>query len=251
MNERNMLYSLYSLGSKARRGDDLKYVIAQMPRVISLNILDFVLRPSGKNFHQVGELVYRELPYELLVDRFAVHHLQLPLFRNIDPDYTIPLHNWLKALTMAQDLKKSLKEVITMEARLQEFYDYDLGFAQFVERHGIVASDPKVREEYDLWRIEQLVTMEEAFRNRAEGKAEGITEGITIGRGEGITEGITIGRGEGISIGRDGRNMEFALKAFRKAISDDSFPGIIETLREFDIPEETINIAMDEVKANK
>jgi hypothetical protein len=114
-----------------------------------------------------------------------------------------------------------------MEPRLKEFYSYDCGFAQFVERHGMVASDPKAREEYDLWRYNQWLTMKEASRNKAEGRAEGRAEGS------------------------DERNMEIASKAFRKAKSADNFLGIIETLREFDIPEETIQIALDEVKASK
>ncbi|MDR1537309.1 MAG: hypothetical protein LBU32_04810 [Clostridiales bacterium] len=40
-----------------------------------------------------------------------------------------------------------------MDTALRGYYEEDPGFAQFVERHGYVASKPEVRKEYKLWQI--------------------------------------------------------------------------------------------------
>jgi hypothetical protein len=219
MNERSLLYGEQSLSGEARRGNKLSAVTAKIPRVIVLNILDFVLRQAGRNFHQVAELAYREAPRERAVEKFEIHHLQLPKFRELEPDFKSPLHCWLAAICRAQEQKVLLKEVVNMDAALQTFYEDDPGFAQFVERHGYVASLPEVRKEYKLWQIEQVVMGEEIERAKAKGRTE--------------------------------RDMEIALKTFRNAKTGGDLSRIIETLSDFDISEETIKIAMKQTESER
>ncbi|MDR0671481.1 MAG: Rpn family recombination-promoting nuclease/putative transposase [Oscillospiraceae bacterium] len=218
-NERSLLYGEQSLSGGARRGDTLTVVTANLPRVIVLNILDFVLRPSGRNFHQVAELTYREAPRERAVERFEIHHLQLPVFRELKPDFKSPLHCWLTAICRAQEQKVFLREVVEMDAALKAYCEVDPGFAQFVERHGYVASLPQVRKEYKLWQIEQVVIGEENARILAKGRAE--------------------------------RDMEIALKFFRKAKSESDHSRIMENLRDLDIQEEIIEAAGKQAKSER
>jgi hypothetical protein len=156
--------------------------------------------------------------------RFA---LIFSLIRELAPDLTKPLHCWLKAICEAQRRKVTLWEVVSMDTALKAYYEVDPGFAQFVERHGYVASRPEVREEYKLWQIEQVVMGEEFERVEA--------------------KGIAVGKAEGIAEGRRSREMEIALKTFRKAKPQEDLSDIIENLRDYDIPEETIQAAMRRV----
>jgi hypothetical protein len=103
--ERSLIYAEQPLIGNARRGDTLKKVTAGMPRVIVVNILDFILRKNGRNFHQVAELTYREAPQERATDRFEIHALELPKFRELEyADMSKPLHCWLTAICEAQEL---------------------------------------------------------------------------------------------------------------------------------------------------
>jgi hypothetical protein len=61
-----------------------------------------------------------------------------------------------------------------MDATLKEFREADPGFAQFVDRYGIVASTPEMLKAYNDWRIAQMAWGEEIAWIKAEGKAEGI-----------------------------------------------------------------------------
>jgi flagellar biosynthesis/type III secretory pathway protein FliH len=128
-----------------------------------------------------------------------------------------------------------------MEDALKAYYETDPGFAQFVERHGYVASLPQVRKEYKLWQIEQVVTGEENARIFARGRDEGKAEGIAVGKAEGKAEGIAVGKAEGKAEGIAERDMEIALNAIRKARSGET--GVIETLKDFGVSDETIRAA--------
>lgn len=205
MLERNLLYAEQSLASKAKRGDTLKEAIESMPRVIVINIVEKALRSVG-GFHQVVELSYREPPYERATDRFEVHNLELDKFRKLQlKKLEKPLHLWLTALCRAQDSKTTMMEVVRMDTQLQIFYDVDPGFAQFVDRHGVVVALPDIRKAYLLWEYEQIVNALERERLEAKGEARGEARGISIGEARGITigkaEGITIGKAEGELIG--------------------------------------------------
>ncbi|MDR1607123.1 MAG: Rpn family recombination-promoting nuclease/putative transposase [Deltaproteobacteria bacterium] len=101
-------------------------------RVIALAILNFVLRPDAKNFHQVAELTSREEPREKLSSPYTFHFLQLPKFKEIKPDFNNPLHCWLTALVRSEESNRRLMEVVEEDANLLKFSQADQGFAQFV-----------------------------------------------------------------------------------------------------------------------
>jgi predicted transposase/invertase (TIGR01784 family) len=122
MNERVFLYSQQLFSAEVKRGDKLAEAVANLPRVVSINILDFTLRPDGKNFHQILELVYREKPWKRGVDNFEIHHLQLPKFDEVEFDSRIPLHCWLKAILLAQKLNKPLTVIPAVVVTTEFFF---------------------------------------------------------------------------------------------------------------------------------
>ena len=131
-----------------------------------------------------------------------------------------------------------------MDAPLQEYYDSDPGFAQFVERHGVVAAMPDIRKAYRRWEYDVILDMlEEERRNAkmeallAESKAEG--EAIGEARGE--------ARGE--AKGRDERDMEIAQKAFAGLKHGRDLSEIVYMLKEFDIPDDIIDSAKKQAEA--
>jgi predicted transposase/invertase (TIGR01784 family) len=171
--ERSLLYSEQALASRAVRGDKLTEVTYTMPKVVVLNILDFELRKSGKSFHQVIELMYREEPAQRATDKLVIHNLELPKFRRCEPDFTNPLHIWLTAMCRTQELKKPMREIVEMDENLKSYYKTDDGFAQFSDRHGIVAANSDVRKEYRRWEYDRILSGLEAERLTTEGEERG------------------------------------------------------------------------------
>jgi predicted transposase/invertase (TIGR01784 family) len=223
MIERDLLYSEQTLVAHAKVGTALKDVILTMPRVVVLNILDFDLRVNGRNFHQVAELTYREEPRERATDKFEIHNLELKKFRRIEPDLRKPLHCWLTAVCKAQDEQKSLKEVVELDARLEEYYRSNPGFAQFTDRHALVSAEPEVRRDYRRWQYEQMVNALERDRLAKENEAKGRAEGEAKGKAE--------------------RDLEIALRVFEKRAQSASFAEISQMLGELGISESTIETA--------
>jgi hypothetical protein len=192
-----------------------------MPKLICVTLLDFTLRP-GKNFdfHQVVDCVYRQKPHQLATGHQVIHHLQLPVFLKKEakrPDFNNPLHCWLLAIVESHRQGKRMDEVIEMRPELEEFRKRDKGFDQFAARHGLVTSDPKVRQKYDLWAINDIIMAEEFYRREAKGKAETM--------------------------------MEISLKRLRRAKSNADRRSAIKDMRELDIPDVTIKEARKRIKA--
>ena len=181
--ERALLYAEQALASGARRGDTLETVTSTMPRVIVVNLLEKAVRATG-GYHQIVEMLYREPPYQRATDKLQIHNLELDKFRkNRKAVPETPLECWLTAICISQDERKPLTEVVEMDPKLKELYESDPGFAQFVERHGLVASMPELRKAYRRWEYDiMLDRLDEERRNEevnmrvAEGKAEGIAD---------------------------------------------------------------------------
>ena len=193
--ERGLLYAEQALASTARRGEKLPEVISAMPKVIVVHVLEKALREEG-GYHQVVELAYREPPYRRATDRLSMHVLELDKYREEKiKNPAVPLECWLTAICISQDEKKPLTEVVKMIPELQEYYDDDPGFAQFVERHGVVAAMPDVRTAYRRWEYDRMLDKldeERKEEQRAAHTALLVAEGIEQGKAEGREEGVDI-----------------------------------------------------------
>ena len=238
--ERALLYAEQSLSSGAKRGDKLAEVTSAMPKVIVVNLLEKALRKAG-GFHQVVELLYREPPYQRATDRLAMHNLELDKYRRtyIDNPAT-PLRCWLTAICRSQDKKKPLTEVVKMEAELQEYYDNDPGFAQFVQRHGAVAAMPEVRRAYRRWEYDLMLDRLDEERRVAEMETQ-LEESEARGKAEGKAEGMA----EGIAK----TQMKIAVTAFSSLKQGKSLSEIIDMLSLFSIPDEIIEAAKKQAAA--
>ena len=119
------------------------------------------------------ELLYREPPQERATDRLAVHNLELDKYRKTNRDNpATPLECWLTAICRSQDGRKPLPEVVKMDEVLQEFYENDPGFAQFVDRHGIVSAMPDVRTAYRKWEYDLMLDRLDEERRAAKIEAQ-------------------------------------------------------------------------------
>jgi hypothetical protein len=176
-NERALIYSEQSLADNALKGDTWKDIEKSMPRVVFINLLDFDMRKNGRNFHQVAELTYCEEPRELASERFGIHNVELLKFRKIQPDYSNGLHCWLTAICRSQDTKKSLKEVVNMEAALRDYAALNPGFAQFIDRYELASADKETRKMFRKWEHEQALASMERQMVRRQGRVEGLKEG--------------------------------------------------------------------------
>ena len=228
--ERDLLYSEQVLAGSAKRGDRLERVVAGMPRVIVVNILEHAIRKTG-GYHQVIELTYREAPHERATDRLTIHNLELDKFRKEEREGRLtPLQCWLMALHRAQDGKKLLSEVVEMDKQLKAYYDSDPGFAQFVDRHGAVADLPEIRQAYRRWQYDVICDALDKQRRDEEHKAQ-----LERSKAEGRAEGKAEGRSEG--------EMAIATNAFAVMKNGRSPDDIAQTLKGLGIPDETIEAA--------
>ncbi|GHU79420.1 transposase [Clostridia bacterium] len=212
MNERALILGQKALSRNAQRGQDWREVAQDMPRVIAINIMDFNLRKTGKNFHQVAEFVYREKPREVAVDLMVVHDIQLPRFRKAQINYKNPLHCILKALVDAQDKRLTLKEVVDVNNQLARYAAKSPGFQQLIDRHQLVNASPQARQNYFVWANDQMLYTREIVKQREEAAAEAKVEGIE--------EGIGIGRTEGIGIGEQRGRVSAATDAIKRGLLD-------------------------------
>ena len=182
---------------------------------------------------------YREPPYERATDKLQIHNLELSKYRNlILSEPANALYNWLAALCKAQDSKQSLKEVVNMDAKLKEFYDQDAGFAQFVDRYGIVSATPEIRKAFRRWEYELILDKLEEERLLAE-RVKEIAEGEARGEARGETRGEARGKAEG----KTESQMEFALNILRMKGHSTSTAVLDGEMLGFGIPREIIQAA--------
>ena len=66
--------------------------------------------------------------------------------------------------------------VVKMDPELQAYYDNDPGFAQFVERHGVVAVMPGISSAYRWWEYDQILDSLDEERHVVEHEAQ-VAEG--------------------------------------------------------------------------
>ncbi|MDR3239606.1 MAG: Rpn family recombination-promoting nuclease/putative transposase [Clostridiales bacterium] len=192
MNDRGVLYAGRFMDDNARRGEAMEKVLANIPRVIVINLLHFDLRKKHDDFHQPVDLTYRKPAQNGAIERasnkISIHNIELKKFvRHTLPHKpytkdTPALHYWLWALCKAENENKSLGEVIKMNDALSEFAEQDAGFKQYTGRYEQISSDLQVRRVYAMW-TEGMSAIDQA---KAEGREEGREEGIEEGREEGI-----------------------------------------------------------------
>jgi predicted transposase/invertase (TIGR01784 family) len=112
----------------------------EIPKVTLIALLNFIVRKNNPDFHQPFALYYEKGERERVTDKSDYHLIELPKFRKITPDMSIPLHRWLYFLDKGYKDTESniMREVLEMDAVLQSF----------ARRYKRNAADPKVQKAY-------------------------------------------------------------------------------------------------------
>jgi predicted transposase/invertase (TIGR01784 family) len=141
---------------KVNEGVPTNQVYNHLPKVIVINLCDFIVRKSGNDdFLQPVKQMYTKNP-EVAEDYLNIYNIQLPVFRKNEHDYTKPLYGWLYILDTANNLHISVEEVIKMHPELSYLLKTDPGMNQFINRYKTVSARPIVRSDTDKFLAERF-----------------------------------------------------------------------------------------------
>jgi predicted transposase/invertase (TIGR01784 family) len=173
---RNLFSASRTIADSAKAGTTHSELAASMPRVISINILDFNIRDDNKDFLQPVKLLYSKAPHIVALEQFSIYNIQLPRFRKEKADFSDPLYCWIYAMDTAMREQITIREVIKMTPQMQQFETWDTGFKQYCDRYDRVAANPATRDEYYRWIDEQIrqqgMILGAEERGREEGRME-------------------------------------------------------------------------------
>jgi hypothetical protein len=110
--ERNLYAASHAIVSSVPTGTDARELKENMPYLVVINILDFVLRKDHPDFLQPVGMLYTKTPNRIAEEHIRIYNVQLPLFRKMQHDLTKPLDAWLYILDTAHQQNKTIKEVI-------------------------------------------------------------------------------------------------------------------------------------------
>ena len=175
---RDLFSASHLFTENSSKGDTSAKMAVNMPKVIYINILGYVLRKSNTDMVQPFKIMYTKAPQEVAIPNFGGYNIQLPMLLKMDANFEDDLYCWCYALYTAHNQKKTIGEVVAMTPELQTFAERDAGFQQFHDRYDHVSADPQTRREYVLWFNEAL--REEGIKEwaRQDGRQEGRQEAI-------------------------------------------------------------------------
>jgi predicted transposase/invertase (TIGR01784 family) len=173
INTRTHIHATKPLKDAADSGDTWGEIAEKLPRVVSINILDFEIRTPDRNFHQVIESTYRESPHEVADNHITTHNIELPKFRRTEKSMENPLHCWLTALCDARDKVITMKEAVAMNEILQKYADANPGFTQFMQQYELANADRETRTKYDMWMVDTYLDELEKRKIAEDARTEG------------------------------------------------------------------------------
>jgi predicted transposase/invertase (TIGR01784 family) len=190
---RNLFSAARMLTDSSKSGTTHAELAESMPKVISINILNYDIRRDSKHFLQPIKLLYTKPPHTVALPQFSIYNIQLPRFRESEQDFNNPLYCWIYAMDTAMRQKVTIREVISMTPELQHFATGDTGFVQYCERYDRVASDPDTRDEYYNWIDEQIRQHGMMLGAEEKGRLRGVKEGLKEGKLEAARSFLAMG----------------------------------------------------------
>ncbi|MCL2015052.1 MAG: Rpn family recombination-promoting nuclease/putative transposase [Defluviitaleaceae bacterium] len=151
--QRNLFGASYKFVNTSRKGDSHRELAANMPRIISINLLAYKIRSKSNELVQPVKILYTKPPQEVAINNFSVYNIQLPAVPDITPNFEDGLYCWCYALYTAHTQGKTIEEVLKMQPELQTFAKYDEGFQQFCDRFDYFSANPMERDKYANWRL--------------------------------------------------------------------------------------------------
>ena len=185
---RNLAVSSHVFYGSTHKGDTVSKMAGKLPRVIHINIMDFVLRKDSKELVEPFKVMYTKNKYEVAFTQFGGYNVQLPNVARCEPDFRDALYAWCFTLCKAHREGKTVGEVLEMYPALKEYAKKDEGFEQFGERYKTVTNDPEERSKHLAWWLEHVKITGQIQTAFMEGREKGIEEGIEKGIDEGIRQ---------------------------------------------------------------
>ena len=181
----------------------------KLQKTISISFLNYNLF-DRQRCHSLYEIFERH-DKQRLSDHLKMYYIEIPKLKNqakISPS----LHNWLKFLTVEDE--DDLTPIRHTTPALEEACDMLTQMSNSDDQRAQAEARRKAILDYNT-------NIEGAWED---GKKEGVTEGIQLGRDEGIQlgrdEGIQLGRDEGIQLGRDEGVLIGEIKLIKKMLSN-------------------------------
>lgn len=198
---------------------------SQVENVISINILDHIMFEDIDKVHTVWKLSEEDNKNDVL-DGIEFHFLELPKFRESNPDLKEKLNQWL-ALIDTENIEwmgeamENNENVKKAKEKVDEFMADD-------EARILIELREKWEMDYksSMSSAKELGMEQGLKQGLREGKEKGLREGKEKGLREGMEKGLSIGREEGIKQGRDlalkeayDKKIEIAQKLLSKGMS--------------------------------
>ena len=186
--DRTIYYSTFPIREQAQRGGDWDF---HLNSVYTIGLLNFNFAEGLQNAHRWHhEVKLMEVDtHEVFYDKLTYIYVEIPKFDKSESELVTMYDKWMFVL-------KNLSRLMDRPAALQERV-----FTRLFEQAEIAKFNPQELKSYEdsvnAYRdiVNAIKTAEK--KKFAEGRAEGLAEGMTKGREEGLAEGMTKGREEG------------------------------------------------------
>jgi predicted transposase/invertase (TIGR01784 family) len=146
--ERNMLAVSQDIATAFPKSADVWQIKSQFPKIYVINIMNYSPRTDNDDFIQPIKLMYTKSPARTAFENLQIFNVQLPAFRKKKHDLTDKLHAWLYILDTAEQEKKTVEEVISMDETLRTTVSEDPGLKQFIENYDRISASGEMRKEY-------------------------------------------------------------------------------------------------------
>ena len=217
--DRTIYYSTFPIREQAQRGGDWDF---HLNSVYTIGLLNFNFAEGLQNAHRWHhEVKLMEVDtHEVFYDKLTYIYVEIPKFDKSESELVTMYDKWmfvLKNLSRLMDRPAALQErVFTRlfeQAEIAKFNPQELkSYEDSVNAYRDIVNAIKTAEKkkYAEGRAEGLE--EGMTKGRAEGRVEGLEEGMTKGRAEGLEEGMTKGRSEAlIQVAKDMLKMNIPI----------------------------------------
>ncbi len=202
-NDRALFYLSGDIYNQGRKGKNWNYQLTPVYGVFMMNF-DWDDDPEKHLREDIGLINIRTR--KVFSDKLRMTFLKIPLMDKTPDECRDILDKWIYIM----------KNMETMET-MPKVFMRDPVFKRLGEVAKVAALNPKDKKAYDrslkIYRDNYAI----AETERAQGKKEGLEEGIIIGK----EEGIIIGKEEGIIIGKEEEKCNIAINLINIGMNDD------------------------------
>jgi predicted transposase/invertase (TIGR01784 family) len=146
--ERNMLAVSQDIATTFPKSANVWQIKSLFPKIYVINIMNYSPRTDNDDFIQPIKMMYTKPPARTAFENLQIYNVQLPEFRKKKHDLTDKLDAWLYILDTAEQEKKTVEEVISMNETLRTTVMADPGLQQFIENYDRISASGEMRKEY-------------------------------------------------------------------------------------------------------